>query len=208
VVLDQLQSALHRDWRAGLPTLRGRRVVLRAVRRSDAPALFAALATEEVARFISTPPDSAAGFEAFILWSDRQRAAGAAICYAVTLDGSDTPVGIFQVRQITNGFETAEWGFALASACWGTGVFQESAELVLEFAFEVLGAQRIEARATTVNGRGQGALLKLGATHEGILRCALRRGDRTFDQALYAILEAEWRANRGRIPASSSTHVH
>ena len=103
------------DWREGLPTLRGKQVVLRELRASDAASLFALLTTEEVARFISPPPSTVEGFERFIDWTRRQRAAGTYACFAVTLAGFDTAIGIFQVRETELNFGTAEWGFAIGS---------------------------------------------------------------------------------------------
>src|SRR5213075_242627 len=126
------------DWRSGLPALAGQMVTLRELRASDAASLFAMLTTEEVARFISPPPTTVDGFERFINWTLRQRAAGVYACFAVTLQGSDTAIGIFQIRELEPGFGTAEWGFALGSAFWGTGVFQEGAELMLDFVFNTL----------------------------------------------------------------------
>ena len=81
------------DWRSGLPVLAGDQVVLRELRASDAQSLFSLLTTEEVARFISPPPTSVEGFERFIAWTHRQRAAGVYACYAVTLKGYDTAIG-------------------------------------------------------------------------------------------------------------------
>src|SRR3981189_2377651 len=86
------------DWRESLPMLGGASVTLRELRASDAPSLFALLTTEEVARFISPPPSSVAGFEQFIAWTLRQRSAGAYACFAVTIDATDTAIGIFQLR--------------------------------------------------------------------------------------------------------------
>ena len=107
-----------------------------------------------------------------------------------------TRASFFQVRQLASAFETAEWGFALGSAFWGTGVYQEGAELVLEFAFDTLNVHRLEARAAVLNGRGNGALLKMGAVQEGVLRKSFLRNGRYLDQVLYAILEDDWRAAR------------
>src|SRR3989441_9797704 len=190
------EQVISSDWRTGLPVLTSGSIVLRDLRASDAPSLFALLTTEEVARFISPPPTTVEGFERFIAWTIRQRAAGTYVYFAVTLQGFDTAIGIFQVRQTEPGFGTAEWGFALGSAFWGTGVFQEGAELVLEFAFDTLNVHRLEARAAVLNGRGNGALLKMGAVQEGVLRKSFLRNGRYLDQVLYAILEDDWRAAR------------
>src|SRR5271154_5998579 len=134
-----VESVISSDWKTGLPVLHGERVALREMRASDAPSLCALLTTEEVSRFISPPPTTVEGFERFIAWTLRQRAAGTYACFAVTLKGYDTAIGIFQVRETEPGFGTAEWGFAIGFEFWGTGVFQQGAELVLEFAFNTLG---------------------------------------------------------------------
>jgi RimJ/RimL family protein N-acetyltransferase len=132
------------------------------------------------------------------------------VCYAVTLQGFDTAIGIFQLRRHDANFGTAEWGFALGSSFWGTGVFVESAKLVIEFAFETIGAHRLEARAALLNGRGNGALLKVGAVQECVLRSAFVCHGQSLDQVLYAILEDDWRAMQAAAPVrtTSPMRVH
>jgi RimJ/RimL family protein N-acetyltransferase len=188
-----VEQVISSDWRAGLPVLSNGNVVLRELRRSDGPSLFTMLTIQEVARFISPPPSTIDGFERFIDWTIRQRSVGQYACFAVTVRRFDTAIGIFQVRSTEPGFGTAEWGFAIGSTFWGTGVFQEGAELVLEFAFETIGVHRLEARAAVANGRGNGGLLKLGAVAEGVLRKSFLRNGRYLDQVLYAIVEDDWR---------------
>jgi RimJ/RimL family protein N-acetyltransferase len=184
------------DWRQLLPVLTGSMVTLRELRLVDAPSLLAMLSTEEVARFISPPPTTVEGFERFIAWTHRERAAGNYICFAVVPHGMDTAIGIFQVRQLEPGFGTAEWGFAIGSEFWGTGVFVDAAKLVVEFTFQVIGTHRLEARAAVQNGRGNGALRKIGATQEGVLRKSFLRDGEYLDQTLWTILETDWRAAR------------
>jgi len=188
-------------WQNGLPLLRGELVTLRELRASDAPSLCALLTTEEVARFVSPPPTTVEGFERFISWTLRQRVAGSYVCYAVTLRGFDTAIGVIQVRQLEQSFQIAEWGFIVGSPFWGTGVFQESAELVLGFAFETLGVHRLEARAAIPNGRGNGALLKVGAVMECLLRKSFQKNGEYLDQALYSILASD----RRNVPAAVTT---
>lgn len=196
------------DWQRRLPVLSGQQVVLRELRTSDAPSLFALLTTEEVTRFISPPPTTVEGFEKFIAWTHRQRTAGTYACFAVTLKGYDTAIGIFQVRALEPGFDIAEWGFALGSPFWGTGVFQDAARLVIDFTFETLGAHRLEARAAVKNGRGSGALLKVGAVQECVLRKSFVRNGECLDQALYAIVEDDWRASREAVRPTFYARVH
>ena len=185
--------ATETNWRQTLPMLSGSKVTLRELRPSDAPSLLAMLSTEEVARFISPPPTTVEGFERFIAWTHRERAAGTYVCYGVVPHGMEDAIGIFQVRQLEPGFSTGEWGFAIGSGFWGTGVFLDGAKLVVDFAFETIGVHRLEARAAVANGRGNGALRKVGAMQEGVLRKSFLCDGQYHDQALWTILDEDWR---------------
>jgi len=184
------------DWKAALPVLAGSSFTLRELRVEDAPSLRARLTTEEVSRFISPPPTTVEGFERFILWTQRERQAGNYVCFAIVPDGMTTAIGIFQIRALEPGFGTAEWGFAMGSAFWGSGIFAEGARLVLDFAFDVIGARRLEARAAVANGRGNGALRKIGAVQVGLLRRSFVRNGQHHDQVLWGILADDWRLQR------------
>ena len=184
------------NWKQALPVMAGSNFTLRELRKEDAPSLLAMLSTEEVSRFISPPPTTVEGFERFIAWTHRERNAGTYACFAIVPAGMDTAIGIFQVRSLEPGFGTAEWGFAMGSEYWGSGIFAEGARLVLDFAFDVIGAHRLEARAATANGRGNGALRKLGAVQEGVLRRSFLRNGQYYDQVLWGILAEDWRTQR------------
>jgi RimJ/RimL family protein N-acetyltransferase len=186
-------ATISSDWRNALPVMIGRRVTLRELEVSDAAALFAMLTPEEVSRFISPPPSTVEGFENFIKWARAERAAGRYACFVVVPHGMNSAVGLFQVRQLEAGFATAEWGFALGSAFWGTGMFIDAGQMVVDFAIETLSVGRLEARACVANGRGNGALRKLGAVQEGILRRSFLKNGQFLDQMLWSILAEEWR---------------
>lgn len=193
------------DWRDRLPVLAGALITLRDLELSDAPALLAMLSTEEVARFISPPPTTVDGFERFIAWTHLQRRQGEYVCFAVVPHGMTTAVGIFQIRKLEPDFATAEWGFAIGSAYWGSGTFMDAGQLVVDFAFDVLQIHRLEARAAIANGRGNGALRKIGAVQEGVLRRSFFRNGVYHDQVLWSILAADWREGHD---AAHSVRVH
>jgi len=184
------------DWRDGLPVLTGSLVTLRELRIEDAPALMVMLSSEDVARFISPPPSTVEGFERFIVWTLNQRAAGQYACFAVVPRDSEVAVGIFQVRSVEPGFGTGEWGFAIGSDFWGSGMFVDGAKLVLDFTFDVVGVHRLEARSAVRNGRGNGALRKIGAVQEGVLRRSFLRNGEYLDQTLWSILDQDWRDSK------------
>lgn len=185
------------DWRRTLPVLTGAKVVLRELRASDAASLLKMLTTEEVTRFISPPPTTVDGFQGFIAWTHRKRSEGRYACFAVVPEGMDTAIGIFQLRALDPDFGTAEWGFAIGVPFWGTGLFDQGAALTLAFAFDCVGAHRLEARAVPGNERGSGALRKIGAVQESVLRQSFLKDGRYHDQILWSLLAADWHQANG-----------
>jgi len=200
-------ATVETNWRRSLPVLTSDSVTLRELELSDAPSLLAMLTTEEVTRFISPPPTTIEGFERFITWTRLHRAAGQGVCFAVVPKGMSAAVGMFQLRSLDQGFSTAEWGFALGSPFWGTGLFIDGAQLVVGFAFDTIGVHRLEARASVQNGRGNGALRKLGAVQEGVLRRSFLRHGQYHDQALWSILDTDWGHTRG-VCKEASVRIH
>jgi [ribosomal protein S5]-alanine N-acetyltransferase len=177
------------EWWLELPVLTGQSLYLREVEAGDVDTLFELLTDPLVSRYISPPPPTLAAFAGFIEWAHRQREAGSCVCFAVVPSGLDQAIGLFQVRALEPAFRTAEWGFALGAAFWSTGLFQEAAALVAEFAFGTIGVHRLEGRAVVGNGRGNRALEKLGAKGEAVLRKAFKGADSQF---LWGIVAEEW----------------
>lgn len=184
------------DWRKRLPVLCAAGATLRELRPSDAASLRALLTTAEVTRFISPPPSTVEGFERFIAWTLHEQACGRYICFGIVPDGCEDAVGIIQVRQLEEGFTTAEWGFAIGRQYWGTGLFQASAVAVMQFVFERIGVHRLEARSAVANRRGNAVLRRLGATSEGLLRKSFLRDGEYLDQVLWAIVADDWAVAR------------
>jgi [ribosomal protein S5]-alanine N-acetyltransferase len=189
------------SWKQGLPVLRGAGVTLRELRMTDATTLLDLLTSDEVTRFISPPPTTLNGFEHFIQWAAAEREAGRYLCFGVVPEEREAAVGLFQLRQLDPTFCTAEWGFAIGESFWGSGLFAAGADLVVEFAFNVVGVQRLEARAAVENGRGNGALRKVGAFKEAVLRKSFIRAGTQHDQALWAILVEDWHAAKATAAA-------
>ena len=185
-------SLVGEGWRSGLPDLQAASLTLRELQVADAGALCDELNSDEVSRFISPPPANIAGFERFIRWAQAERIGGRYACFAVVPEGQSAPVGIFQIRVLDRRQATAEWGFALGSSHWGTGMFTASARRVIEFAFVQMGLRRLEARACVANVRGTAALRKLGAVCEAVLHQSFERDGERLDQGLWTILREDW----------------
>ena len=68
--------------------------------------------------------------------------------------------------------------------------------MVVDFAVDVINVHRLEARAAVANGRGNGALRKIGAVQEGVLRRSFVRHGVQHDQVLWGIVADDWRLQR------------
>ncbi|MES2678415.1 MAG: GNAT family protein [Bacteroidota bacterium] len=75
---------------------------------------------------------------------------------------------------------------------WGRGYNDECKLLLLQYCFETLKTIRVQITAAEKNSRSRKAILRIGATFEGILRhIVVRNGDKR-SAAYYSILEEEW----------------
>ncbi len=75
----------------------------------------------------------------------------------------------------------------------GTGLNKHCKKLLLEFAFEEMGIERVEFRADNDNKRSIFAMKSIGCVEEGILRSNGMRNDGTLrDSIVLSILKSEW----------------
>jgi RimJ/RimL family protein N-acetyltransferase len=197
-------SVIVSTWRTELPTLAGRSVTLREPVFQDAGALAELLSLRDATRFGIDEPMSDLVVQDLIDRAARERASGLAVTYVITLTASRTVVGLVQVRQLDPAFEAAEWECTIAPSARGTGIFLEAARLAGSFTFGTIGAHRLEARVLLQNGRANGALRKLGAVQEGVLRRSVRRAGEYFDQVMWSLLKEDW----GEHWVSTAPRVH
>jgi RimJ/RimL family protein N-acetyltransferase len=191
-------------WRQGLPVLNGRTVTLREPVSSDLGPLVDLLSVSDASRFGIDEPVSELSVQRLIDRALEMRSAGLAFSYVIALNAGRTTVGLGQVRQLDPSFEAAEWECTIAPSARGGSVFLEAARLAGSFAFGTVGAHRLEARILLQNGRANGAMQKLGAVQEGILRRSVRRGDEYCDQVLWSMLKEDW----GEHWVSTAPRVH
>jgi len=179
-------------WRSELPTLIGRVVTLREPVPQDLLSILDILSLVDATRFGLDEPLSELSVQELIERFVRERESGIAVTYAVTAANARMMVGLVQVRQLDPSFEAAEWECTIAPSWRGSGTFLETARLAESFAFGTLGTHRLEARVLLQNGRANGALRKLGAVQEGVLRRSARRAGEYVDQVLWSLLKEDW----------------
>src|SRR3954468_10503993 len=180
------------EWRQQLPPLTAKLVTLREPTASDLRPLMDLLLLGDASRFAIDEPVSEFAVQQMLDRVAHDREAGVAFTYVVTITSTRAIVGLLQARQIDLSWESAEWECTLAPSWRGTGVFMEAARLVGSFAFGTVGVHRLEARVLLQNGRANGALRKLGAVQEGVLRESVRRGSAYLDQVLWSVLKEDW----------------
>jgi len=192
------------DWRSELPILTARLVTLREPTAADLRPLIDLRSVADSSSYGIDVPSPEMAMQQLIDRASQDRASGRAFTYVVTVSSTRAVVGLVQARQIDLSWESAEWECTIAPSWRGTGVFLETARLVGSFAFGTVGVHRLEARVALQNGRANGALRKLGAVQEGVLRQSVRRGGEYVDQVLWSLLKEDW----GELWMSTAPRVH
>jgi RimJ/RimL family protein N-acetyltransferase len=92
-------------------------------------------------------------------------------------------------------FNSVQLGYTwYGSAFRGTGLNKHCKFLLLQFAFETLGLERVEFRADNNNERSIAAMKSIGCKVEGVLRSNMptRDGNIRRDSIVLSILRHEW----------------
>lgn len=135
-----------------------------------------------------------ATFERWIAEALARAADGGQMPFA-TLDAeSGRPIGSTRFQNMRPEHRVYEIGSTwLTPTSWGTGANAESKLLLLEYAFERLGARRVEFKTEATNERSRAALAALPARFEGVFRKhMLVRDGASRDSAWYAVVYDDW----------------
>lgn len=92
-------------------------------------------------------------------------------------------------------FKTLQLGYTwYGKAFRGTGLNKHCKFLLLQFAFETLGMERVEFRADNTNERSIAAMKSIGCKVEGVLRnhMPILGSDARRDSIILSILRTEW----------------
>lgn len=187
-------------------TLTGPRVRLEPLTVAHAPGLLAAALACPAGTFQYTTRTVPAeltldAFQAFIAlhcswWPEWQPFAVVDATTGAVLGSTS----YLEIRPAHRGLEIgATW---LTTRVHGSGINTEMKYLMLEHAFETLGAIRVQLKTHHLNLRSQRAIEKLGATREGVLRNHLIMADGSIRHSVYySIITEEWPAIKPRLAA-------
>jgi ribosomal-protein-alanine N-acetyltransferase len=170
----------------------GPRLTLRYATLDDAPRLFELAADPAVTRFFSWGPyTSVEQPEAYIASLPAKREAGALLDFLI-VDPDDGPIGVTGLSELARRDRRATVGSWLGHRWWGSGANFEAKAMIAALAFQRLGLQRLNAWASTRNGRSQRALERIGFRREGTLSAWHRHGDTVHDVVVFGLLLAGW----------------
>jgi [ribosomal protein S5]-alanine N-acetyltransferase len=159
------------------PTLHTARLRLRPVASADADALFTLHSSAYVLPYWDAPP-----------WSERARAERViATCRQMAEEGSGARLAMDRVSdgafigwcgqtRWNPDYRSASMGYCLGDEAWGHGYATEAACALLQWAFDTLDLNRVQAETDTRNVASARVLEKLGFVREGTLRedCVVR----------------------------------
>lgn len=168
-----------------------------------ADALFEAAGSDEIWEHTLDRPQSAELMNEYIARALGERDSGTGIPFVVRHVPTERLIGCTRFVNIAPLRRGLEIGFTwYVPQFWRTAVNSECKYLLLTHAFETMRCIRVELQTMSGNVRSRAAILRLGATEEGVLRSRMvrRNGDR-FDSIFFSILDHEWPALKARLEA-------
>jgi RimJ/RimL family protein N-acetyltransferase len=183
--------------------LTGRTVRLEPMEEPHRSDLAAAAADPALWTWMSVDASTAAGFAQLMTDAQAAQAAGTQLAFVVRRLADERIVGSSRYLNIERVHGRLEIGWTwYERSAWASSVNPEAKRLMLGHAFERLGARRVELRCDARNTRSHGAILRLGAVKEGVLRRhQLVQHGVLRDTALFSILAEEWPAVRDGLDA-------
>ena len=177
-----------------MPTLETERLLLRPIRVSDSPDMFAYAQDPEVTRYLlwRPHPDISHTREYLEYLAGRYRL-GMHHEWAMIYKENNRMIGTCGFAHIDCPHNVGEIGYVLNPEYRGRGLVPEAADRVLRFGFSVLGLHRIEARFIEGNQASCRVMEKLGMRYEGIRREAMLIKGMYRNIGTYAILAQEFR---------------
>ena len=178
---------------SGTQRLETERLVLRRFVNEDAAAMYRNWAAdEEVTKYLTWPPHSSQEVSQKIV-EDWVKAYDSASYYqwAIVLKEKEEPIGSISVVHMNEEVSMAHIGYCIGRTWWHNGITSEALRAVMDFLFDVVGFDRIEARHDPRNPASGRVMEKCGMKYEGTLRCSDRNNQGVCDACYYALLKSE-----------------
>lgn len=169
-------------------------VLLRPLREADFEVLFPYAAKHpDLWQYSLVSANSKDRMKAYLAKAIKDKKAASSYPFIVWDKRQEAYAGSTRFYDYQAHHQTVQLGYTwYGKDFWGTGLNKNCKFLMLQFAFETLGLERVEFRADNNNKRSIAAMKSLGCTVEGVLRqnCASQDGRR--DSIILSILKEEW----------------
>jgi RimJ/RimL family protein N-acetyltransferase len=175
--------------------LEDERLLLRPMVQADVANLASYVKDEPTLwKYALTPITTDQAFEQYIATAVETRQLKSAYPFIVFDKLQNKYVGSTRFYDIQLNNSSTQLGYTWYSeSTWGTGLNEHCKLLLLEFAFETIGFERVEFRADNRNKRSIAAMQKIGCTVEGVLRNHLPTSDGTRrDSIVLSMLKEDW----------------
>ncbi|MEO5684156.1 MAG: GNAT family protein [Chitinophagaceae bacterium] len=170
------------------------RVELRLMELSDLDALSAIAAPAEIWKYFTFELNDKANLQQWMEAALQDRAAGTRMPFVIIEKDNHTICGCTSFGNISFYDKRIEIGWTwLGTGFMGTGINHHAKFVLLSYAFDALGFERVEIKTDNLNERAKKALVHIGAREEGVLRShMLMPHGRRRDSVYYSILKEEW----------------
>lgn len=146
-------------------------------------------------QYTSTHIETREDLEAYLQAADEERAAGTRFQFTIIMKEEDLLIGNTSFGNISADGKSVEIGWTwLARPFWSVGLNRVFKFMLLRYAFETAGFERVEFRVMGNNIRAQKALAKIGAQKEKVLPDAIFDRGKYQDEVHYVILREHWPA--------------
>ena len=179
----------------GTQELSTTRLILRRFTMDDAQAMYANWASDpEVTKFLTWPAHSSVEVTGTVLQSWVGGYAKEDFYqWAIVLKELGEPIGSITVGNHDDNVGKAHIGYCMGRAWWHQGIMSEALRAVIDFLFDEVGMQRVEARHDPKNPHSGGVMQKCGMQFEGTMRRADHSNQGLCDASWYAILSDDVR---------------
>ena len=173
--------------------LRTGRLDLRPLAPADAPFLFALKSDPVVQRYGSHAPWTEMQLAVDYIERDRRDIAeGRHVQFAIVRREDGAAIGTCTLYQLDAQCRRADVGYALLPSAWGRGFANEAVSVLLDWGFDSLDLNRVEADIDPRNTPSARVLERLGFTREGHLRERWIVAGEKCDSLMYGLLAREW----------------
>jgi N-acetyltransferase len=197
---------LERSMQIDRVVLRGKRIVLEPLAKEHLPGLAAVIHDGQLWKIPVTLVPHPDDLESFLSVADARYAAQQELVFATIDLASGKVVGSTRFMKIDVNHRRTEIGFTFIAASWQRShVNTEAKYLMMCHAFETWNCARVEFVTDLLNTRSRQAILRIGATEEGVMRNhMIMRDGRHRDSVLHSVIDREWPQVRARLEAQQS----